>query len=117
MKKTNLLQNLALIGIASTIGITAIQKSAQAIAVVNINNIELTPNFHVQVTGSIAYLPPGHTHNLVDIPGDPWVSSSKIEEFALDPERIDVSWTIKHMFKPHPGENLPPSTTLMESYM
>ena len=70
---------------------------------ITINNIaETTFLFNTSVSGSVTQVPlllvP---HFLVDIPGTPWDSSSRILEFSgLTADSLSVRWTFQHLLGP-----------------
>jgi len=79
---------------------------ANAITITNL--IDTTLSFDTRVTGSgVGFLP--EVHVLVDIPGTPWESSSRIFESPglpgpLIPDSVRVDWTIQHLLGPDPGD-------------
>ena len=106
------LRALLLLIVCTVAALTPTGAFASAITIDNI--FEVAGGFSTAVDGSVSHLPPFfQIHNLVDIPGTPWVSSSRIVESAgLTADSVSVSWTMQHVLGPHdddvnPNPNMP----------
>lgn len=68
------------------------------------NVVDNPTSFFTFVTGAgVSHFPPFfQIHSLVDIPGTPWVSNSRIVESAgFTADSLSVTWDMQHILGPH----------------